>query len=58
MKPNPLKIATSREVEEHVDITLLNRSDILKIDWAKTHISGDKQKPLELPSFRGRNWRG
>jgi len=52
--PNPLKLVPNAPA---IDITLLQRADIKKRDWAKCHIEGDRRRPIWLPDMVRRIWR-
>jgi hypothetical protein len=44
--------------EQPTDIQALNRADILKRDWARVMIDGDKGPAVSVGDGRKRIWRG
>lgn len=40
-----------------VDITMLNRAEIMGVNWDAVHVAGDRGKAVRLPEMRGRVWR-
>ncbi len=43
--------------EQPLDITSLNRADIIKRDWSACHVKGDRSKPLMINDTPKRLWR-
>lgn len=40
-----------------IEISDLQRRDIMARDWRKVHIEGDRSKPVELPEKRKWKWK-
>jgi hypothetical protein len=52
----PLRVVAPVEADR-VDLYATWRAEIAARDWSAVHVTGDRNRPLDLPERRG-GWRG